>query len=104
MIRDSNGETNFPHKLLLTDTEVSRLRKAFENKLSATIRLSKTQLAKRVQSGKFLGRLQKPLLEAGLPLKKNILKTLAKSYLIQLGLIVSAPAAYSTRYKKSLEI
>ena len=28
---DSNDETNFPDKLLFTDTEVSRLRKAFAN-------------------------------------------------------------------------
>ena len=29
VIGDSNDETNFPHKLLLTDAQVSRLRKAF---------------------------------------------------------------------------
>ena len=29
VIGDSNNETNFPHKLLLTDTQVSRLHKAF---------------------------------------------------------------------------
>ena len=28
---DSNDENNFPHKLLLTNTQVSRLRKAFAN-------------------------------------------------------------------------
>ena len=28
---NSNGETNFPHNLLLGDTQVSRLRKAFAN-------------------------------------------------------------------------
>ena len=26
MIRDSNDKTNFPHKLLLTDRQLSRLR------------------------------------------------------------------------------
>ena len=31
VIGDSNDETNFPHKLLLTDAQVSRLRKAFAN-------------------------------------------------------------------------
>ena len=35
MISDSNGETNFPHKLLLTDRQVSRLCKAFPSKSSA---------------------------------------------------------------------
>ena len=31
VIGDSNDETNFLHKLLLTDAQVSRLRKAFAN-------------------------------------------------------------------------
>ena len=39
---DSNDETNFPHKLLLTNTQVSRLCKAFTNGSSAKIKLSKT--------------------------------------------------------------
>ena len=29
MIRNSNDETNFPHKLLLTDRQVASLRKLF---------------------------------------------------------------------------
>ena len=43
---DSNDENNFPHKLLLTNTQVSKLRKAFRNDLSANIKLSKGQLHK----------------------------------------------------------
>ena len=43
VIGNSNDETNFPHILLLTNTQVSRLRKAFANNLSANIKLSKTQ-------------------------------------------------------------
>ena len=39
-----NNETNFPHKLLLTDKKVSNIRKAFANNSSAAIKLSKTQL------------------------------------------------------------
>ena len=39
-------ENNFPHKLLSTNTQVSRLLKAFANGSSANIRLSKTQLHK----------------------------------------------------------
>ena len=31
MIGNSNDETNFPHKLLLTNTQVANLRKAFAN-------------------------------------------------------------------------
>ena len=34
---DSNDENNLPHRLLLTNTQVSRLREAFENNSSATI-------------------------------------------------------------------
>ena len=37
-----NNETNFPHKLLLTNRHVSNLHKAFTNHLSADIKLSKT--------------------------------------------------------------
>ena len=40
MIGDS--ESNFPHKLLLTNRQVANLRKAFANHLSTDIKLSKT--------------------------------------------------------------
>ena len=49
LIENSNGETNFPHKILLTDTQVSKIRKAFGNGLSANIKFSKTQLSKILQ-------------------------------------------------------
>ena len=39
-----DDETNFPHKLLLTNRQVSNLHKAFANYLSADIKLSKTYL------------------------------------------------------------
>ena len=38
-----DNEANFPHKLLLTNTQVSNLCKAFANNSSANIKLSKTQ-------------------------------------------------------------
>ena len=50
-IGDSNDETNFPHKLLLTNTQVSRIHKFFANGSSADIKISKTQLSKMVQLG-----------------------------------------------------
>ena len=37
---------NFPHKFLLTNRQVSNLRKAFANYLSIDIKLSKTQLSR----------------------------------------------------------
>ena len=54
MIRNSNDKTNFPHKLLLTDTQVSRICKIFAIGPSANIKFSKTQLSKMVQSRRFL--------------------------------------------------
>ena len=100
MIRDN--ETNFPHKLLLTNTQVSNLCKAFSNHLSADIKLSKTQLSKMIQSRGFLGRLLGPLLKTGLPLIKNVIKPLAKSVLISLGLTVAASGADAGIHKKIL--
>ena len=96
------NETNFPQKLLLTNRQVSNLHKAFANHLSADIKLSKTQLSKMIQSGRFLGRLLGPLLKTGLPLMKNVIKPLAKSVLIPLGLTVAASAADAGIHKKIL--
>ena len=76
VVSDSDDENNFLHKFLLTNTQVLRLHKAFANNSSANIKLSKTQLYKIGQLGGFSGRLLGPLLKAGLPLMKNILKPL----------------------------
>ena len=93
IICNSQDETNFPHKLLLTNRKVSKPRKAFANYLSIDIKLSKTELSKMIPSGGFLGRLLGPLLKTGLPLMKNVIKPLAKSVLIPLGLTAAASAA-----------
>ena len=42
VIGESTEKANFPHKLLLTDTQVLRLHKTFANGLSANIKLLKT--------------------------------------------------------------
>ena len=55
-----------------------------------------------VQSGEFLGKLLGPLLKTGLPLIKSVIKPLAKSVLISLGLTVAASAADSGIHKKIL--
>ena len=44
VVGDSNVGNNFQHKLLLTNTQVPRLREAFANGSSANIKLSKTIL------------------------------------------------------------
>ena len=95
-----DNETNFPHKLLLTDRQVSSLREYFANNLSADIKFSKTQLSKMIQSGRFLSRLLGPLLKTGLPLIKNVIKPLANSVLILLGLTTAASAADAGIHKK----
>ena len=55
-----DDETNFPYRLLLTNRQVSNLCKAFTNKSSTDIKVSKTQFSKMIQSGGFLGRLLGP--------------------------------------------
>ena len=82
----------FSHKLLLTNRQVSRLRKDFANNLSTDIKLSKTQLHNIGQSGGFLDRLLGPLLKTKFPLIGSVLKSFAKSVLVPLGLtaVVSA--------------
>ena len=99
-VDDSNDESNFPHKLLLTNTQVSKLRKSYANGSSANIKLSKTQLLKIRQSGGFLGRLLGPLLKTGLLLIGNVLKALAKSILIPKGLTTAASATDAVIQRK----
>ena len=96
------NETNFPQKLLLTNRQVLNLRKVFANNSSTDIKLSKTQLLKIIQSGGFLGRLLDPLLKTGLPLIKNVIKLLAKTVLIPLGLTAAASAMQE--YIKNIRI
>ena len=97
-----DNETNFPHKLLLINRQVSNLCQASANHLSADIKLSKTQLSKIIQSGGFFGKLLGPLLKTRLPLIKNVIKPLAKSVLIPLGLTAAASAADAEIHKKIL--
>ena len=54
LIGNSNGEINFPRKILLTDTQASKIRKAFANGSSANIKFLKTQLFKMMQPGGFI--------------------------------------------------
>ena len=100
VVGDSNDERNLLHKLVLTNTKVSKIFKAFKNGSSTNIKLSKIQLHKIGQSEGFLGRLLGPLIKTGLPLIRNILKPLAKNVLIPLQLIAAASAADATIHKK----
>ena len=98
VIGDSKDEINIPHELLLTDRQASRLPKAFTNNSSANIKLSKTKLSKMTQLGVFLGRLLGPLLRTGLHLMENVLKPLAKSVLIPLGLTAADTGIHEKKF------
>ena len=101
MVGNSNDNDNFPYELLLTNRQVENILKAFAYHLSTDFKLSKTQLSKMIQSGGFIGRLLGPLLNTGLPLMKSVIKPLAKSVLIPLGLTAAASAADAGIRKKS---
>ena len=91
---------NVPHELLLTTRPTSTLRNAIENNMPTDIKLSKDQISKIIQSGGLLGKLLGPLSKTGLPLIKNIIKPLAKSVSIPLGLTAAASAADAGIQKK----
>ena len=88
--------------LLLTNRQVSKLRKAFQNNSSANIKLSKPQLYKIRQLGGFLGKIWGPLLKTELHLIRNVLKPLATSVLIPLELTAAAAAATDAAIHKKI--
>ena len=82
---------------MLANRQVTTLRKAFAN-----YRKPKTQLSKMIQLAGFHGRLLGPLLKTGLPLMKSVVQLLAKSFLIPLGLTVTASSEDAGIHKKVL--
>ena len=99
-VGESNDETNYPHKLLLINTQVSNINKAFPNELSANIKFPKLQLSRMIQLGGFLSRLLGLLLKAGLPVIGNVRKPLTESILVLLELTVAVSATDADIYKK----
>ena len=71
---------DLPHELLLTTGQNVKLRNAFNNNMSADLKLSKAQISKILQSGGFLGsllsELADPLMKVTIPLAKNVLAPL----------------------------
>ena len=100
LLGSSNDETNFPRKLLLTNTQVSKIRKASANSSSANIKFSKTQLCGMIQSGGFMietflsGLLGTPTKKPPEPSEPLIL-----SYTIEL-----VNAATNNKYNNSKEV
>ena len=68
--------------------------------MSTDLKLSQAQISNIIKSGGFLGRLLGPLLKTGLPSIKNVIKPLAKSVLIPLGITAAASAADAGIHKK----
>ena len=99
-VGESNDETNYLHKLLLINTQVSKIRKAFPNELSAIIKFSKLQLSRMIQLGVFLSRLLVLLLKTGSSVIGNVRKPLAESILVILELAVAVSATDADIYKK----
>ena len=74
------NRNDLPHELLLTTRQKSKLKNAFNNNMSADLKLSKAQISKIIQSGGFLGsllsKLAGPLMEVAISLAKNVLEPL----------------------------
>ena len=100
-VGDSNDDGNFLQRLLLIITQVSRIRKTFANGSSANVKFSKTQLSKMVKLARFSGRFLGLLIKTGLPSIRNVLKPLAKSLLVPLGVTAVASATDAAIQKKS---
>ena len=50
-------ENNLPHELLLTLRQKAKLRNSLNNNMSVDIKLTRAQVSKIIQSGRFLGSL-----------------------------------------------
>ena len=86
---------DLPHEFLLT-TRQKKLRNAFNNNMSADLRLSRAEISKIIKSGGFLGSLLSKL--AG-PLM-NVAILLAKNVLAPLGITAAASAIDAGIQKK----
>ena len=92
LIRSSNNEANFLYKLLLTDTQVSKVRQASVNGSSTNVKFWKTRFSKTIQSGGILTELiaaiPQAMFLAGKEVLKAVLETTGKAteYYINKGI------------------
>ena len=70
------NKQDLSRELFLTTRQITKIRSAIENNMSADVKLSKAQIKKIVQSGGFLGKLLGPLLKVTTPLVTNVLPIL----------------------------
>ena len=88
---------NLPHELLLTTRQETKIRNAFNNNMLIDLKLSKAQISKIIQSGRFLGsllsKLAGPLMKVANPIAKNVLAPLA---------ITAAASAFDAGIQKKI--
>ena len=70
-----------PHELLLTTRQKTKIRNVFSKIIATGVKLSKSQLSKIIQWGRFIGKTldnlgKKPLLDLAVPLAKDVLPKL----------------------------
>ena len=94
-IRNFNKDER-SHELLLTKRQNTKLRNVVNNNSATDIKLSKTQIKKKIQSGGFLGKLlsklESQLMKVAMPLAKNVLAPL--------GLTAAMSAIDGSKQKK----
>ena len=103
----SNYETNSFNQLLLANTQVSRLTKAFGNGSSANIKFSKTQLFKIIKFGEFvdelIASLRKAVFKPGLEWVTELAKDKVKVVRENAPLLVeNATVSYVNKKSKEL--
>ena len=91
-----NGN-DFPHELLPTTRQKTKLRKVFNNNISTDLKLCRAPISKIIQFGGFLGpllsKLAGPLMKLAIPLAKIVLAPLG---------ITAAPSAIDSGIQKKI--
>ena len=85
-----NDDTNFLHKLSLTNRKISSICQPFAIISAINVKLSKNQISKIIQSGGFPGKIYGLLLKIRLALAEIVLTPFAKTEPIPLVLAVAA--------------
>ena len=88
-IRLNRNELSGPHELMLTKTQINKLRKAMSQGTGSDIKISKTQIIKAVKQGGSLwgslARLGSKLIAMAMPLAKKAIAPLATGVLPRLA-------------------
>ena len=97
-----NDDTNFLHKLSLTNRKISSICQRFAIISAINVKLSKNQISKIIQLGGFPGKIYGLLLKICLALAEIVLTPFAKTESIPLVLAVAASWANAVIQRKFL--